>query len=72
MTLAAASVIIIIYYMARICFNESRNLISLLTRQDFPVLPTGNTQLLLPCDESRVSNGKKYLKVFQTIQNEEK
>jgi hypothetical protein len=31
-----------------------------------------NTQFLLPCDESRVSNGKKCLKVFQTIQNEEK
>jgi hypothetical protein len=44
----------------------------LLTRQDFPVLPTGNTQFLMPCDESRVSNGKKSLKVFGTIQNEEK
>jgi hypothetical protein len=43
----------------------------LLTKQDFPVLP-GNTQFLLPRDESRVSNGKKCLKVFQTIQNEEK
>jgi hypothetical protein len=35
----------------------------LLTRQDFPVLPelpVGNTQFLLPCDESRVSNGKKW------------
>jgi uncharacterized protein YgiB involved in biofilm formation len=28
--------------------------------------------IFLPCDESRVSNGKKCLKVFQTIQNEEK
>jgi hypothetical protein len=44
----------------------------LLTRQDFTVLPTGNTQFLLPSDESRVSNGNKCLKVFQTIQNEEK
>jgi hypothetical protein len=52
--------------MASICFDW------LLTRQDFPVLPTDNTQFLLPCDESRVSNGKKCLKVFQTIQNEEK
>jgi hypothetical protein len=44
----------------------------LLTRHDFPVLPTGNTQFLLPSAESRVSNGNKCLKVFQTIQNEEK
>jgi hypothetical protein len=44
----------------------------LLTRQDFPVLPTGNTQFLLPSDESRVSNGNKCLKVFsQTIKHEE-
>jgi hypothetical protein len=27
---------------------------------------------LRSCNESRVSNGKKYLKVFQTIQNREK
>ncbi len=37
--------------MASICFGELCNLIYwLLTRlQDFPVLPTGNTQFLLPC-----------------------
>jgi hypothetical protein len=41
----------------------------LLMRQDFPVLLTGNTQFLLPCDESRVSNGKKCLKVLTKEEN---
>jgi hypothetical protein len=38
----------------------------------FSRISHGQYAILLPCDESRVSNGKKCLKVFQTIQNEEK
>jgi hypothetical protein len=40
------------------------------------VLPMGNTQLLLPCDESQVSNGKKVSKglskLFKTKKNKPK
>ena len=52
------------YYMASICFDESRNLIYwLLTGQDFPVLPTGNSNALRGCDESEdVSDDQKMLK----------
>ncbi len=34
--------------MVSICFDESRNLIGCSRGRIFPVLPTGNTQFLLP------------------------
>jgi hypothetical protein len=58
--------------MASICFDESRNLIGcMLTRQDFPVSPTGNTQFSLPYEAAslRREPSFKWQKASKTLSN---